>query len=54
MFLLALVYLIILVVWAIFSFRSPVPEGGSRLGGVAQFILFCIIGFVLFWNILNK
>lgn len=50
MFLLALVYLIILVVWAIFSLRAP--EG--RWGGVAQLVLFAIIGFVLFWSVLNR
>lgn len=51
MFLLALVYLIILVVWAIFSLRA---SEGSRWGGLTQLALFAIIGFVLFWNVLNR
>ena len=52
MFLLALVYLIILVVAVIGSFWDD-PRG-ARLSGWAQWILFAIIGFVLFWDTLNK
>ncbi len=52
MFLLALVYLVILIVWAIFGITWADPVG--RRGGIAQFVLFAIIGFVLFWNVLNK
>lgn len=52
MFLLALVYLIILVVFGIFGVAWGDPI--ARRGGVAQFVLFAIIGFALFWNVLNK
>lgn len=54
MFLAALIYLIILVVWAV---MYPGWRGESRSGwisGAAQFVLFLIIGIVLFWNVLNK
>ncbi len=52
MFLLALVYLIILVV----AFVGVVWDDPRvvRLSGWAQWILFAIIGFCLFWNVLNK
>ena len=53
MFLLALVYLIILIVWGFFSLRAPGPDG-TRFGGIAQLVLFVIIGIVLFWDVLNK
>ena len=52
MFLLALVYLIILVVAAIGYFWND-PRG-ARISGIAQWVLFAIIGFVLFWGILNR
>lgn len=52
MFLLALIYLIILVVAAVGYFWND-PRG-LRVSGLAQWVLFAIIGFVLFWNILNK
>lgn len=52
MFLLALVYLIILVVAALgYIWTDP---RGVRIAGWAQWVLFAIIGFVLFWNVLNK
>jgi hypothetical protein len=52
MFLLALIYLIILVVAALgFIWNDPRVV---RLSGAAQWALFAIIGIVLFWNILNK
>lgn len=52
MFLLALVYLIILVVAFIGSMVSD-PRG-ARISGFAQWVLFAIIGFVLFWSVLNR
>jgi hypothetical protein len=52
MFLLALVYLIILVVAAI-GYFWPDPRA-VRIGGFAQWVLFVIIGIVLFWSVLNK
>lgn len=52
MFLLALVYLIILVVAAIGYFWND-PRA-VRISGFAQWVLFAIIGFCLFWNILNR
>lgn len=52
MFLLALIYLIILVVAALgYLWNDPRVV---RISGFAQWVLFAIIGFVLFWNILNK
>jgi hypothetical protein len=52
MFLLALVYLIILVVAALgFVWNDPRVV---RLSGAAQWVLFAIIGFVLFWSVLNR
>lgn len=50
MFLLALIYLIILVVLIVFSFS----DRWTRYGGIASLILFAIIGFCLFWNVLNR
>jgi len=52
MFLLALVYLIILVV----AFVGLVWNDPRvvRLSGAAQWVLFAIIGIVLFWSVLNK
>lgn len=57
MFLLALIYLFILVVW----FLSGVPAWKSGdgtwhgpVGSVAQFLLFLIIGIALFWDVLNR
>lgn len=52
MFLLALVYVVILIVWAIFGVAWSDPVG--RKGGIAQFVLFVIIGIDLFWSVLNK
>ncbi len=52
MFLLGLIYLIILVVAAIGYFWND-PRG-VRISGIAQWVLFAIIGFVLFWSVLNK
>lgn len=52
MFLLALIYLIILVVAAVGYFWND-PRG-VRISGIAQWILFAIIGFVLFWSVLNR
>ena len=52
MFLLALVYLIILVVAAVGVFWND-PRG-VRISGIAQWVLFAIIGFVLFFSVLNK
>lgn len=52
MFLLALIYLIILVVAAIGYFWND-PRG-VRIAGFAQWVLFAIIGFVLFWSVLNR
>ena len=51
MFLLALVYLIILIIWAVFSWA---PDRWGRYGSIAELVLFAIIGFALFWNVLNK
>lgn len=50
MFFLALIYLIILIVFGVFSYS----DRWKQFGGLAQLILFAIIGFVLFWNVLNK
>lgn len=52
MFLLGLIYLIILVVAIVGSFWND-PRG-ARISGFAQWVLFAIIGFVLFWSVLNK
>lgn len=52
MFLLALIYLIILI--AHISFSLSGSERWGRFSGLAQWVLFAIIGFVLFWNVLNK
>lgn len=52
MFLLALVYLIILLVAILGSFWND-PRA-VRLSGFAQWTLFAIIGIVLFWSVLNK
>lgn len=52
MFLLALIYLIILVVAAIGYFWDD-PRG-VRVSGIAQWVLFAIIGFVLFSSVLSK
>jgi hypothetical protein len=52
MFLLALVYLIILVIAAVGAFWND-PRA-VRIGGIAQWVLFAIIGFALFWSVLNK
>jgi len=52
MFVLALVYLIILVVAIIGSFWND--PWGARLSGFAVWVLFAIIGFTLFWNTLNR
>ena len=49
---LALVYLIILVVAAIGYFWDD-PRA-VRVGGIAQWVLFAIIGVVLFWKVLNQ
>lgn len=53
MFLLALIYLIILVV-ALLGIVWNEDARFTRLSGAAQWVLFAIIGFVLFWNVLNK
>ena len=52
MFILALIYLIILVVAFLGIIWDDVRV--VRISGVAQWILFLIIGIVLFWSILNK
>jgi len=52
MFLAALIYLIILVV--IFVGQVWDDPRVARVGGWAQFILFIIIGIVLFWSTLNR
>jgi hypothetical protein len=52
MFLLGLVYLIILVV--IFIGQVWDDPRVVRVGGWASFILFAIIGFVIFWSTLNR
>jgi len=49
MFILGLVYLIILVIGAIGYFWE-----NARISSTAQWILFAIIGFVLFWSVLNR
>lgn len=51
MFFLGLVYAVILIVWGIFY---PWNEAGRWRNGIASLVLFAIIGFMLFWNILNK
>lgn len=52
MFLLALIYLIILVVAGLgYIWDDPRVV---RIGGFAQWVLFVIIGFVLFWSVLNR
>ena len=52
MFLLALVYLIILVVAGLgYVWNDP---RAVRLSGAAQWVLFAILGVVLFWGVLNK
>lgn len=48
MFFLALVYAIILIVGVIFSWRS---DGWNNL---PMWVLFAILGYVAFWNVLNK
>jgi hypothetical protein len=48
MFLLALVYLIIVVVFGFFGYRR------SGLETLPEFVLFLIIGIVLFWSVLNR
>lgn len=48
MFLLALVYLIILVVFGVFSYRR------TGIEGLPAFVLFLILGIAVFWNVLNK
>lgn len=50
MFFLALVYAVILIVWAVF-YPWNTPNWRS---GIAQIVLFAIIGFVLFFDVLNK
>lgn len=50
MFLLALIYLIILVGLIVFNFN----ERWGRFTGIAQIVLFAIIGIALFWSVLNK
>jgi hypothetical protein len=52
MFFLALVYAVILIIAVVAGFWND-PRG-VRVSGWAQWILFAIIGFVLFWNVLNK
>ncbi len=52
MFLLGLIYLIILVVAIAGSFWDN-PKG-ARISGFAQWILFAIIGGVLFYSVLSK
>ncbi len=49
---LAIVYLVILVVAALGYFWND-PRG-VRISGVAQWVLFAIIGFVLFFKELNR
>lgn len=48
MFLLALVYMIIVVVFGFFGYRR------SGFETAPEFILFVIIGIVLFWSVLNR
>jgi len=48
MFILALIYLIILVAGIFISYRA---NGWSNL---AEWVLFLIIGYVLFFDVLNK
>lgn len=52
MFLLGLIYLIILVV----AFLGIVWSDPRvvRISGAAQWVLFLIIGIVLFWKVLNQ
>lgn len=52
MFLLALIYLIILVV----AFLGLVWDDPRvvRLSGVAQWVLFFILGIAVFWSVLNR
>ena len=52
MFLLGIIYLVILIIAAVGTFWDDARV--ARVGGFAQFVLFVIIGFVLFWSILNK
>lgn len=52
MFLLALIYLIVLVVAAIGTFWDD-PRA-VRIGGFAQWVLFAILGYVTFWSVLNR
>lgn len=52
MFLLGLIYLIILVAWAI-GYPGWADARGRIVGG-AQFILFLIIGIVLFYSVLSR
>lgn len=57
MFILGLIYLFILIVWLIAgvpSWRSADGSWHGPVGSVAQFVLFLIIGFVLFWSVLNR
>lgn len=49
MFFLGLVYLIVLVVFAICY-----PPAERWRSGLVTFILFVIIGIVLFWKVLNQ
>lgn len=48
MFILGLIYLISLVIIAVFAWRD------RSYPGFAATVLFAIIGFVLFWDVLNK
>lgn len=50
MFFLALVYAVILIVFGVFSYN----ERWRERAGIPQLILFGIIGFVLFWSVLNR
>lgn len=56
MFILGLIYLIVVVVFGIGVFGGEVPPNGwrGRLGGIAELVLFIIIGIALFWSVLNK
>jgi uncharacterized membrane protein YcaP (DUF421 family) len=48
MFLLALVYLIVLVVFGVFGYRR---DGAASL---PEFVLFLLLGIAVFGNVLNK
>jgi len=52
MFILALIFLIILVVAGVGAFWND-PRA-PRIGGIASWILFVIIFIALFWSVLNR